>query len=232
VSRTRAVAPDSEHLLRLRSTVCPALPTVLVSSSAVCLAGVIVVSVAPWVGPLTVVLSALVVSPVFAALVAQAQDIVGGRDPSAFSLPGYIRRYGRLGIGCWLPPALTATCGVAAVTVGARTGSSLFLVPAGLAAAATTLLMTGALVGLPLAVEFGGLRGPRLLVSALHVAASRPTPVLGVLALVVCAGWGAVHISASIALLLPGPLALVVVVAVWTSAEACGIRPAPRTDRP
>lgn len=223
-----ATAAGAAWAGRLRTTVWPNLPTLLVTSTVVSAAALLAMLVAPGITPASLLLWALLVAPPAAALVAQANDMVLGGWPRPFSVVGYVRRAGLLGLTVWLPPAVAGACAMVAVGVWERTREPLVLVSAAVGAVGAALLTIAALVAVPVGLERPGLRGARLTVTALHVAARRPVPVFAVAAFAVAAVSSAERVAASLVLLVPAPLALVLVAAVWTSAEAAGLRPAER----
>lgn len=220
-----AESTASARVGQLRSVVWTQLPTLLVGGAAVSAVAGPLLLLTPGVSPLSLLLWATFVSPVFSALVAQANDMVLGREPGTFSLPTYLRRAGRLGLTGWLPAAAAAACLLVAVEVWHQAHSSLALLSAAVGAVVTALLTLAAIAAVPLGVEHPALRGSRLTLTGLHLIAHRPVPVFAVAAFLVAAVSAAVHVAASLLFLIPAPLALVLVVAVWTTAEASGIRP-------
>jgi len=225
-----AAPGPATYVGRLPSIVWRELPTLLVSSASVCVVAAVVMVVAPGVTPFALLGWAVVVAPVFSALVVQAHDMVRGRTPGTFSIVTYLRRTGGLGIAAWLPVAATGACSLVAVQVWRETHSPFALASAAVGAVATTLLTLGAVVAVPVGVDHPRLRRGRLLVTCLYIVALRPVPVFAVVGFLVAAVSAAVHIAASIVFLIPGPLALVLVVAVWTTADASGLRPQPSED--
>lgn len=218
------------YVARIRSVLWPNLPTLLVSSAAVCAAATVALVLVPSLTPVSVVLWTLVVAPVFGALVAQANDMVLGGEPRTFSIAAYIRRTGRLSLSLSLPPAVTAACSLVAVDVWVQTRSALALGPAAVGAVCTALLAVAAVAALPIGCARPELRGMQLTLTALRVAARAPVPVFAVAGLFVAAVSTSAHVAASLMFCVPGPLALVLVAGVWTSAEASGLRPGERDD--
>ena len=189
-----------------------ALPALLVSGTAVCVAAGAVL----WftAGPLALLLLALVPGPLYAALVDQSVAALADETPRAFSLASAVRASIRRALTLLLPPAILGALTLVAVLAATRSGSWLPLVPAAVGASGTVLLLVAALVGLPLGAAHPGLRGAPLTLAALHRAARYPVPVLGTIAVVVIAGWASVQFSATLLFLLPAPLAVVSVLAV------------------
>ena len=217
------VAPT--YVGRITSVVWLHLPMLLISSVAVCAVAVPVVLVAPGVTPVSLLLWAAVVAPVFSALVVQAHDVVLGRDPGAFSVLAYLRRAGGLGVVVWLPAAATGACTLVAGEVWRQTHSPFALSSGAVGAVVTALLTLAAVVAVPVGADHPSLRHVQLFVVCWHIVARRPVPVFAVVGFLVAAVSAAVHVAASIMFLVPGPLALVLVVAVWTAADASGIHP-------
>lgn len=191
-----------------------ALPAFLVSGIAVCVVAGIVAWFAPGPSPVTLVVAALTVGPLYAALVTQAAAALADDTPRAFSLSAAIRSSIRRALTLLLPPSIVGALALVALLVADRTGSWLPLVPAGAGVSATVLLIVAALVGLPLGAAQPELRGPMLVLAALRTASVRPVPVLGTIAIVVIAGWAATQISGTLLFLLPAPLAVVSVPAI------------------
>lgn len=212
------------YLLVLRKQLWSALPALLVSGSLVCAAGVVVVILTPGVTPVALLVAAAVVAPVFAGLVNQVNGIIAGRAPTTFSIFRLIASSWRIGLLLALPPAAAGACFLVAIEVWSQTGSVLAMVPAAVSGCCAVLLGIGSAAALPLALEMPALRGRRLLVTALHIAARRPVPMLGVISLVVIGVWAAIQFAFSLLFLLPVPLAAVLVAAVWTSAGVCDLR--------
>ena len=210
---------------RLRSVLWPNLATLLVSSIAVCAAAAVVLLLMPALTPVSVLLWAALVAPVFGGLVSQANDMILGSPVGAFSIGGYVRRVGRLSLVLWMPAAGTGACALVALAVWRQTHNPLALGSAAVSAMCAALLAVAAVAALPIGIENPALRGCPLTMTALHIAARTPVPVFAVAAFLVGAVSASAHVAASIMFLVPGPLALVLVVAVWTSAEASGLRP-------
>jgi len=191
-----------------------ALPAFLVSGTAVCLVTGAILWFAGGITPLGLLLLAVLAGPIYAALVRQAASALAGDTPGAFSLVASMRAMIRPALTLLLPPAVTGALTLVALLVAGHTESWAALVPVGVGGATTVLLAIAALVGLPLAAEGRGGRGARSILIALHEAARRPVPVVGVVALLVIAGWAAATFSGTLLFLLPAPLAVVSAVAV------------------
>lgn len=210
-------AVDRDRVAEARATALrlwDALPAFLVSGTAVCVATGAVLWFSPGLTPLTLLLLALLAGPLYAALVTQSTRALADDTPGALSLPAEVRAGIRGALTLLLPPALLGALTLVALLVAGRSGSWLPLVPAGVGASGTVLLLVAALVGLPLGASRPELRGARLTLAALHTAARRPVPVLGTLAVVVIAGWAAAQFSGTLLFLLPAPLAVVSALAV------------------
>jgi hypothetical protein len=219
------VAEHPGYLAVLRGRVWSALPALFVSGTLVCFSSGVVVVLAPGITPLALLLAAVLVGPTFASLVSQLNDLIVGRALSTFSVFRAIGSSWRLALALALPPAAAGTCFLIAAEIWSQTGSALALIPAAVSGCCAVLLAIASAAALPLALELPSLRGRLLIVTALHVVAKRPVPMLGVISLIVIGVWAAIQFALSLLFLLPVPLAAVLVAAVWTAAEARGLRP-------
>jgi hypothetical protein len=219
---------EANYLARARRYVWPSLPMLLVSSSIVCVLGAVALVLAPGITPISLPVWALLVAPAFGALLEQVSAMLDGEDPAAFSFMPALRRSWRLSLGLALPPAFAGSCYLVAYELWLQTGSGMLLAPLAVSGVCAVLLGIAGAIALPLGLGRGDLRGRSLLVTALHLCARHPVAPLGALALGIGFVWSATQFSASLLLLLPGPLAVVLVAAVWTSAQASGILPAER----
>ncbi|PZE73897.1 hypothetical protein [Curtobacterium sp. MCBD17_019] len=189
------------------------LPALVVASSVVCAAIVVAVLVAPGVTPTAVVLWALLVAPVFAGLVGVTTDVLNGAEVRVFGFHRYVRHTVRLALASAAVPAVAAVCSLVSLEVLHQTHATITLVPLAVSGAVTVLGSLAGLLALPVAVRVPSLRGPSLALFCLRAVARRPIPVVGVLAVGVLGLWAAVTWSASVVVLVPGPFALVLVLA-------------------
>jgi hypothetical protein len=222
---------DVNYVVRTRRLVWPNLPTIAFSSLIVCAGAVVVELLTPGITPFAVLLWAVVVSPLFGALVVQTNEMVcSGSDQRLFSIFGYLRRSAVLSYKLSVIPALAGALCLVALEVGHQTGSFLALVPAGLSGSVALLGLLAAVVAVPLAQELPGLGFRGLLMMSLHVIARKPVPIIAVVAVGVIIAWAAAQFSVAIVLLMPGPLAVLLVPAVWTSAAKVGLSPRERVE--
>jgi hypothetical protein len=222
---------DVNYVVRTRRLVWPNLPSIALSSLIVCVGAVAVELLTPGITPFAVLLWAAIVSPLFGALVVQTNELVcSGSDQRLFSIFGYLRRSWLLSYKLSVIPAVAGALCLVALEVGRQTGSLLALVPAGLSGSAALLGLLAAVVALPLAQELPELKLRALLMMSLHVIARKPVPIIAVVAVGVLIGWAAAQFSVALVLLMPAPLAVLLVPAVWTSAATVGLNPRERAD--
>jgi len=220
------VEVHTNYVQELRRVFWPNLPMMFVSSTIVCIATVAAIALAPSVSPLSLLLWVVVIGPAFAGLVAQLDEAICGHDdPPVFSYFRYLRRSWRRGLVLGVIPAVTGGLTLVALEVYHRTGSWVALVPASISGAFTVLGLITYLVAMPITAEYATIRMRALVIASLLVVSRAPVPIIGALSVAGVIGWAAAQFSAAIILLLPGPLALVLVVAVWTSAQKVQIRP-------
>jgi hypothetical protein len=210
----------SSHLADIGRNLWSNLPALVVSSCAVCVAGVVVCIVTPGVTPLSALLWGLVVGPAFCALLGQVVQLASGEEVPVWSYWRYLRATWRLGLSAWAVPALSSCAFLVSVAFWLDAHDSLALLSMAAGGIVAVLSSVAALVSVPLGLQLPSLRGWPLVLLALHVVARRPIPLLGALSVVVIILWGAFQLSASLVLLLPGPFAVVLVAASLTSAES------------
>ncbi|NNC13557.1 hypothetical protein HII28_16945 [Planctomonas sp. JC2975] len=211
---SRPSARDETRFTGAGRLLWDALPAFLVSGTAICVVTGLVLWMAPGLTPFSVVLYALLLAPLYGALVAQAHRALEGETPGAFSLGRELRTSWRLSIGLFAPAAASIALTLVAELVWARTGAIIAAVPAAVGTAVSVLLLVSAVVGLPLGVSMPRLRGIRLALTALVLTARRPVPVIGFIAVIVLVAWGAAQFSGTLLFLLPAPLAVVSVLAL------------------
>ena len=191
-----------------------ALPAFLVTGTAACVVTGLVLWFAPGLTPVSVLLYAALLAPAYGALVSQAHDALAEETPGAFSFGTHALRTWRLSLALFGAPAITTALTLVSLLVWSRTGSALVLAPLAVGASTSALLAVAAMVGMPLAVSEPRLRGVRLVLAALSLAAKRPVPVAGIAAVAVLGIWAATQFSGTILFLMPAPLAVVSVLAV------------------
>jgi hypothetical protein len=213
-------APAADLLPRAGRLLWTRLPVILAINVAVCASALPGVLVSPQLGPVRLLVSALTVGPVWAAALATSNALVLQRSARAYDPLRGVLRHGRTGAAVALLPAVTASLALVTHLLWQRTGASWLLVPLGLDLTAFVLAGLGAVVAVPLAVEFPVLRGRRLWAVALTLVAARPWIPLGVVALAGLGLLAGLSLSASLLLLVPGPVALLTSAGVWSAVGA------------
>lgn len=191
-----------------------ALPAFLMTGSVACVSVGVVLWLAPGITPVSALLYAVLLGPVYGALVSQAHEALAGRTPAAFSIGHHLARTWRLSLGLFGATALGTALTLVSLLVWARTGSMLVAAPAAVGASVSVLLGVAATIGVPLGMSVPRLRGVRLVVAALALTARRPVPAIGIVAVAVLGVWAATQFSGTLLFLLPAPLAVVSVLAV------------------
>ncbi|GAA2074975.1 hypothetical protein GCM10009840_05940 [Pseudolysinimonas kribbensis] len=194
------------------------LPTLLVGGIVISAASVVAELLAPGVTPVSVLVWSVVVAPCFGALVGQVNDLVHGEEVRAWSFARYLRILGPMSLAAWMVPGASAAIGLLALQWWTLSASPFSLLPLATASVCTVLGVLGAIVSVPLGIADRSLGFTARLLLGLHVAARRPIPIVSVVAFAALGVWAATTWTASIALLVPAPLALLSYAAVWTSA--------------
>lgn len=212
------------YVQRVLRLAWPSLGMILVSSVIVCVGGIVVAFIGGGITPLSLTLWGVVVGPLFATLVAQINEMLRTRsDPPVFSFFRYLGRAWKTGVVLGLIPAVTGSLLLIELDISAQTKSWLPLIPAAVSGSVTVLAGLTYMVGVPLGFVLPRLNGRELALMGLHVAARRPVPLIGAIALIVIAVLVSAQFSTALILLLPGPLAVVLVSGVWTSAYSLGL---------
>ncbi|TWD80289.1 hypothetical protein FB561_1362 [Kribbella amoyensis] len=188
------------------------LPLLAVSGVLVCTAFAAVVAVLPGMGPFAILLSVLLVSPVWAGLVASTDSVVLRDAGGVALLFRNIRRYWRHGLAVGIVPGVLAAV---ALVNWSLAGSTVMLVPLGISGCASVLAVLASFSAFSLRVT-AGLRGKELWLTALTLVARSPWIPLGVVSVVVVAMLLGVSVAASLLLLAPGPVALLASAGTWT----------------
>lgn len=212
----RAPAAD-ETLARTLRHAWPALPALLFGSVAVCLASTVTVLLAPGLTPVSAVLAGLLVAPCAAALTEIGNTLTAGRDATVAGWWRGLRARWRFGTTQGLVVAVPVAGFLAALAVWREGGGAWVLPSLALSGAASVLALPALGVVLPLGGARRDLRGRRLWMCALYLVVRWPHRFLAGPALAVLGVWAAVHWSASVLLLVPGPVAIVAAAAVWTT---------------
>ncbi len=206
-----------ETLLRTLRNAWPALPALLFGSVAVCLASALTVLLAPGVTPVSAVLAGLLVAPCAAALADVGNALAAGRDATVTGWWRGLRRLWRFGTAQGLVAAVPVSAFLAALAVWRAGGGAWALPSLAVSGAASVLALPALGAVLPLGAARGDLRGRRLWICGLYLVARWPHRFLAGPALAVLGVWVAVHWTASVLLLVPGPAAVVAAAAVWTT---------------
>ncbi|MFI7059600.1 hypothetical protein ACIBL3_01340 [Kribbella sp. NPDC050124] len=192
------------------------LPLVAAAGFLVCTASGVVVLLMPGVSPVSVLIGALVIGPVWAAVVATTDSVVREDRGGVWLLLRHLRKYGVAGLEVAAVPAVIAA--VALLNQAVYSGP-LFAVPVAVSGCATVLALLASCYAFSLRVT-AGLRGKTLWLTALHLVARAPMVPLGVLALAFVALLLGTSVTASLLLLAPGPVALFASAGTWTENHA------------
>ncbi|GAA1566983.1 hypothetical protein GCM10009789_20590 [Kribbella sancticallisti] len=191
------------------------LPLLAVTGVLTCTAYAAVVALMPGMTPSSVLLAALVVSPVWAGVVATTDSVVQGGPGGVLLLLRNLRRHWAAGLKVGLVAGAVAALALVNWELYTATGSSLLLVPLAVSGCSTVLAVLAAFCAFSLRVT-AGLRGKPLWLTALAVVARSPWVPLGVLSVVVVALLLGTSVTASLLLLAPGPVALFASAGTWT----------------
>jgi hypothetical protein len=189
------------------------LPLLAAGGVLTCTATGAVVVLMPGVTPVSVLLAALLVAPVWAGVTATTDSVVRGGAGGVLLLLQNLKRHWLAGLEVGLVPAV-----VAAVTLinWALYSSPLMLMPLAIGCCATVLAVLASFSAFSLRVT-AGLRGKSLWFTALALVARAPLVPLGVFAVVVVALLLGASVTASLLLLAPGPVALFASAGTWTT---------------
>ncbi|GAA1548573.1 hypothetical protein GCM10009804_01130 [Kribbella hippodromi] len=191
------------------------LPLVASAGVLVCTASALVVLLSPGLSPLSVLLTALVVSPVWAAVIATTDAVVLKDRGGVPQLLKNLWKTAAAGLEVGIVPGVV----VAVALVNWHALSPLFALPFAISGCVSVLLLLASCYAFSLRVT-SGLRGKRLWFTALHLVARAPLVPLGVLALVVVALLLSTSVTASLLLLAPGPVALFASAGTWMEKDA------------
>jgi len=218
------IGADNRGLVHyLLTGLWPNLPVLLVGGFLVCLGLVFTTVVSRGVNPVSVLLTAVIVAPVFAGLVACGNRIVAGDTVGVGELFCSVSRFWWVGLRVALVPAFALALALVALEVLNQT--RLALVPLAISGAVTVVTTLGATVALPLRVDQPRRTGFALWLTSLYAVARCPVPAVAVVAFGCTAVWATASSAVSFVLLVPGPLALVTVAAAWASLARIGTLP-------
>jgi len=203
----------------------PNLPVLLVGGILVCVGLVLTTAVSRGVNPVSALLIAGMVAPVFAGLVACGNRIVAGDTVGIGELFHSVAKLWWVGLRVALVPASALAFSLVALEVLNQTRNGLALVPLAVSGAVAVVATLGATVALPLRVDQPHRTGLTLWLTSLHAVARYPLPAVAVVSFGCTAAWAAASSTVSFVLLVPGPLALVTVAAAWASLARIGMFP-------
>ncbi|MGZ0150171.1 hypothetical protein ACXJJ3_24130 [Kribbella sp. WER1] len=192
------------------------LPLLATAGVLTCAAAALVVLFSPGLSPLTVLLAAFVVCPVWASVVATTDAVVREDRGGVPELMRNLRRHALAGVGVGLVPGVVVAVGLLNWQLYS---GPVFLLPLAVSGCAGVLLLLASCYAFSLRVT-AGLRGRRLWFTALHLVARAPLVPLGVLALAFVALLLGTSVTASLLLLAPGPVALFASAGTWTEKHA------------
>jgi hypothetical protein len=201
----------------------PNLPVLLVGGFLVCLGLVLTAVMSRGVNPVSVLLTAVIVAPVFAGLVACGNRIVAGDTVDIGELFRSVAGSWWIGLRVAIVPAFALALTLVAFEVLNQT--RLAIVPLAVSGAVTVVTTLGFTVALPLRVDQPRRNGFALWLTSLHAVARCPVPAVAVVAFAITAVWATASSTVSLVLLVPGPLALVTAAAAWASLASIGTLP-------
>jgi hypothetical protein len=217
---TQADAPERRDLLPVAARALWAeLPVLALGSGAVALPALAALLLGAGVTPVTPLLLVLLAGPSWAALVACTNAIVLEGEAGPARLWRELRRHWADGMRVLAVPGVACALALADLSVyRARPGAATLtaLTVASLVTGCTVLM---SVVALPLRVE-SGLRGRALWLMSGAVVTSRPLLGPGVLGLAYLSVQLGTAVLASLVILVPGPLALVISAGTWSSRAA------------
>ncbi|TSD95672.1 hypothetical protein FOS14_17905 [Skermania sp. ID1734] len=194
------------------------LPILLFASVAVCLAAALVVVLTPGVTPVSVLVFAALETPWAVALLATVDDLIRMEDTSLADWCRGLCCFTGFGYAVMAVPAVAVSLFLVALEVWHQTHSVIALGPVIVSAIVATILGTASTAALPLGIAHPQLRGQRLWITGMHLVARWPVRFLAAPALLGFGVWVATQVSASVLLLVPAPVALVLGAGFWTSA--------------
>jgi hypothetical protein len=225
VTRPRGTPPgtaaaEDALLRRVLRGAWSSLPALAVGSAAVGGAAALTMLLAPGISPASTLVAAVMLGPFVAALAAVAERVADGGTASVRDWLSSVRRLAVFGVGACLLPALIAALFQVALFAWQHTGSALLLPSVAVSGAAAMTALLGLFAVLHLGSRDPNLRGNSLWRTGLALVLLRP---LGFVATCCLAGlglWACVGVTASLLVLVPGPVALVAAAATGTAIEA------------
>ncbi|TCC55879.1 hypothetical protein E0H73_34715 [Kribbella pittospori] len=206
----------TDHLPAAFRALWHELPLLAAAGVLVCTASGLVVLLSPGLSPVSVLLGALLIGPVWAAVVATADSVVRDDRGGVLLVLRNLRRHWLAGLEVALVPGVIAAL---AVLNQAIYNGPVFAIPLAVSGCATVLALLASCYAFSLRVT-GQLRGKALWFTALSLVARAPLVPLGVLALAFVALLLGTSVTASLLLLAPGPVALFASAGTWTENHA------------
>ncbi|MDQ4137535.1 MAG: hypothetical protein M3116_01635, partial [Actinomycetota bacterium] len=198
----------SDGMARALRAIWPNLPVLAVASLLCCLALVPSLLVSPGPTPIGALLAAVLLGPVWMAVISVTDAIVAGEDRSIRDLLAALPRQAGAGLRTAVVPGTLAASTLLAWGMYSDRPSAAWLV-ASIAISGAGLLF--ATLALPFAFSWRlltGSSGRRLWLAACVQALARPVLALGTLAFAVLAVVAGTSWAVSLLMLMPGPLAL------------------------
>lgn len=195
--------------------VWPNLPVLLLSSVAVCLGAACVAVISPGITPLSSLAAAVLVGTPMGGLVWSCSNLWFHTDVTVGQLVRAAPFWSGRALAVTSVPGVLVALTLVSLEVWSQSRQIWVLAPLALGGALSVVLILAAGVALPLSVRDPRLRGLPLWICALRVVARGPVRALGVPAVVVLGMSACTNLSASLFLLLPAPLALVMVAAAF-----------------
>lgn len=208
---------EDDVLARTLRGLWPSLPALLAAAAALCLAGAVTVLVLPGVTPLSVLLGAVLAGAPAAALVATVDEIAATGRAGVRSWWGRLRALWAFGIRHTLLAAALLALFLVALTVWRQRPEPWLLPSLGLSGGCAVLALSALPAVLALGAAREGRSGRLLWLCALHLLARRPLRFLAGPSLALLGVWAATAWSASLLLLVPAPVTVVMVTAVRTT---------------
>lgn len=207
----------TDHLPAALRALWHELPLVAAAGVLICTASGLAVLLMPGVLPGSVLLSALLVGPVWAAVVATTDSVVRDGRGGVLLMLRNVRRCGLAGLEVAVVPAVITALALLnwSLTTGPLSRGLLFAVPLAVSGCACVLAVLASCYAFSLRVT-ARLRGKALWLTALTLVARAPMVPLGVLALAFVAMTLGTSVTASLLLLAPGPVALFASAGSWS----------------
>lgn len=208
-SETRRLdgGPDLVLLGRLIWTELPMLAAI---NLGFCLGASIVLMIAMAIPPLAPLAAAVLLGPLWAGAIASALRIADGDAGGIAVLMADTCRHARTGLRLALPPAFVATVLLGTASLFAAAGRPAWMfAPIALDLVVVSVLALGSIWVVPIGVS-APFRGRRRWIEAFATGGRHPAATLGIAAIGVLATLSAVRIGPFGALILPGPICLLI----------------------